>query len=159
MNCYHSNLIEGHNTTPRAIERALAKQLEASEERRNLQVEARAHIALQLEIDRRYAGGTFGEPASVEFIRWLHRSFYQDAAEAMLAIKGVGREVHIVPGDFRSSSDPEVAVGRHLPPSGQNVACLWPRSKLGFGSSHSAWAAHSCHGGSPPPAYCHAPLP
>ena len=24
MNCYYSNLIEGHNTTPREIERALA---------------------------------------------------------------------------------------------------------------------------------------
>ena len=26
MNCYYSNLIEGHNTTPREIERALANQ-------------------------------------------------------------------------------------------------------------------------------------
>src|SRR5271156_3816921 len=65
MNCYYSNLIEGHNTTPREIERALANQLEGSEERRNLQVEARAHIALQREIDRRYAAGALGEPASV----------------------------------------------------------------------------------------------
>src|ERR1700721_2285362 len=44
MNCYYSNLIEGHNTTPREIERALANQLDAVAERRNLQIEARAHI-------------------------------------------------------------------------------------------------------------------
>jgi Fic family protein len=36
MNCYYSNLIEGHNTTPREIECALANQLDAVAERRNL---------------------------------------------------------------------------------------------------------------------------
>ncbi len=68
MNCYYSNLIEGHNTTPREIERALAGQLETSAERRDLQVEARAHIRVQREIDRRHAAGTLPEPASAEFI-------------------------------------------------------------------------------------------
>ena len=47
MNCYYSNLIEGHNTTLREIERAMAGQLDTAEERRNLQVEARAHILVQ----------------------------------------------------------------------------------------------------------------
>src|SRR5436309_12180860 len=75
MNCYYSNLIEGHNTTPREIERALANQLDAAEDRRNLQIEARAHIRLQREIDRLYAAGALPEPASASFIRWLHRSF------------------------------------------------------------------------------------
>ena len=44
MNCYYSNLIEGHNTALRDIERALANQFDTVEERRNLQLEARAHI-------------------------------------------------------------------------------------------------------------------
>jgi Fic family protein len=44
MNCYYSNLIEGHNTKPRDIERAWADDLEQDESRRNLQIEARAHI-------------------------------------------------------------------------------------------------------------------
>src|SRR3954454_13580689 len=52
MNCYYSNLIEGHNTRPRDIERALANDLDEEEGRRNLQVEARAHIDLQRAIDR-----------------------------------------------------------------------------------------------------------
>ena len=34
MNCYYSNLIEGHNTTPREIERALQDGLDTAEERR-----------------------------------------------------------------------------------------------------------------------------
>ena len=83
MNCYYSNLIEGHNTTPREIERALAGELAVEEERRNLQVEAAAHIRLQRELDRRAAAGTLGEPAAQDFILWLHWEFYHDAPEAM----------------------------------------------------------------------------
>jgi len=43
MNCYCSNLVEGHDTKSRGIERALADDLEKDELRRNFQVEARAH--------------------------------------------------------------------------------------------------------------------
>ena len=42
MNCYYLDLIEGRNTRPRDIERALANDLDADEARRNLQLEARA---------------------------------------------------------------------------------------------------------------------
>jgi Fic family protein len=80
MNCYYSNLIEGHNTTPREIQQALQNRLEATEERRNLQIEARAHIRVQQDVDRLYAAGKLPEPASVAFILWLHRSFYQNGA-------------------------------------------------------------------------------
>ena len=109
MNCYYSNLIEGHNTTPREIERALANQLDAVTERRNLQIEARAHIRLQREVDRRHKTGDLPEPASVSFIRWLHRSFYQDAPEAMLIIEGQGRKLLMTPGEFRTAADDEVS--------------------------------------------------
>lgn len=40
MNTYYSNLIEGHDTRPRDIERALAGELDADQGRRNLQLEA-----------------------------------------------------------------------------------------------------------------------
>jgi Fic family protein len=117
MNCYYSNLIEGHNTAPRDIERALANQFDSIEERRNLQLEARAHIRVQREIECRYVAGTLPEPASIDFIRWLHRAFYDGAPAAMLRIAGNGREVPMVLGEFRSMADHEVAVGRHQPPS------------------------------------------
>src|SRR6266487_1841007 len=51
MNCYYSNLIEGHNTLPRDIERALAKEYSAEPQKRNLQLEAVAHIQEQQKID------------------------------------------------------------------------------------------------------------
>src|ERR1700737_4615406 len=37
MNTYYSNLIEGHDTRPRDIERALAGKFDSNKERRNLQ--------------------------------------------------------------------------------------------------------------------------
>ena len=51
MNCYYSNLIEGHDTHPRDIERALADRYSKEPRRRELQLEARAHIDLQRAID------------------------------------------------------------------------------------------------------------
>jgi Fic family protein len=117
MNCYYSNLIEGHNTTPREIERALENRLEATEDRRNLQLEASAHIRLQREIDRLYAADGLPEPASVAFIRWLHQSFYDNVPEAMLVISANERTIRMIPGEFRTGADQEVSVGRHMPPS------------------------------------------
>ena len=52
MNCYYSNLIEGHNTRPRDIARALVADLDRDEGRRNLQIEAAAHVRVQEKTDR-----------------------------------------------------------------------------------------------------------
>src|SRR5437868_15349537 len=48
MNTYYSNLIEGHNTRPRDIERALAGHLDDDHERGNLQLEAASHVRVGL---------------------------------------------------------------------------------------------------------------
>src|SRR5712664_262299 len=45
MNCYYSNLIEGHDTHPIDIERALKGDYSNDAEKRDLQLEAQAHIA------------------------------------------------------------------------------------------------------------------
>jgi Fic family protein len=68
MNCYYSNLIEGHNTRPKDIERALDDDLDEDEGRRNLQIEARAHIRIQKEIDDAAGRGALPDPASEAFI-------------------------------------------------------------------------------------------
>ena len=121
MNTYYSNLIEGHNTRPRDIERALAGEFDRDEDRRNLQLEAAAHVRVQSEVDRMAAAGTLPEPASPEFIQWLHREFYRDAPGPTLRITGVGREFTMTPGDWRSRPELDVAVGRHQPPSSARV--------------------------------------
>jgi len=148
MNCYYSNLIEGHNTTPREIEDALAGVFQSSEDRRNLQLEARAHIKIQRLIDEQYAIGQLPEPASIEFIQWLHLNFYEDAPEAMLTIQGNQRKLLMVPGHFREKAEEEVSVGRHLPPSPSKVLEFmtyfqekYAFSRMGKGSQLIAMAA------------------
>jgi Fic family protein len=121
MNAYYSNLIEGHNTRPKDIERALAGNLDENEGRRNLQLEAAAHVRVQAEVDGMAAAGRLPEPASADFIRWLHREFYHDAPPEMLRIRGAGREFTMQPGEWRSLAEHDIAVGRHVPPSSARV--------------------------------------
>src|SRR5256885_1765329 len=72
MNCYYSNLIEGHDTHPIDIERALKNDYSADREKRNLQLEALAHIEVQRWID---GGGLRSRAATIEGLREIHRRF------------------------------------------------------------------------------------
>jgi Fic family protein len=121
MNTYYSNLIEGHHTRPSDIARALEGEFDDDDERRNLQLEAAAHVRVQGELDRMASGDSLPEPASRDFIQWLHREFYRDAPEAMLRIKGKDKESLMEPGAWRSTPEHEVAVGRHVPPASARV--------------------------------------
>jgi len=122
MNTYYSNLIEGHNTHPQDIERALAGDLDHEEGRRELQLEALAHLRIQTQIDGLAHDNALPEPASCEFIKELHREFYRDTPEALLIIKGVNTKFIMKPGEWRSKPEHDVAVGRHAPPSSNVVA-------------------------------------
>ncbi|HLZ96366.1 MAG TPA: hypothetical protein VKP66_00380, partial [Steroidobacteraceae bacterium] len=72
MNCYYSNLIEGHDTHPIDIERALKKDYSADPHKRDLQHEAQAHIAVQQWID---GGGLTGSAMAAHSIQEIHRRF------------------------------------------------------------------------------------
>ena len=72
MNCYYSNLIEGHNTHPVDIERALNNELSADPRKRDLQLEAKAHIEVQRWIDE---GGLQGKETTIGGVRDIHRRF------------------------------------------------------------------------------------
>src|SRR5579863_1682953 len=61
MNCYYSNLIEGHYTHPVDIERALNNDYSKDAHKRDLQLEAKAHVAVQKWIDE---GGLKGRAVS-----------------------------------------------------------------------------------------------
>ncbi len=133
MNCYYSNLIEGNNTRPRDIERALANDLDTDERRRSLQLEAKAHVRVQAIIDREFAAGTLGAPASAAFVKRLHREFYHDAPEDTLRIKGAGRAFMMVPGSFRNDPAHDVSVGRHVPPSSPAVEAFMAHFEKRYG--------------------------
>src|SRR5882762_9581910 len=70
MNCYYSNLIEGHNTRPVDIDRALRQDYAQDPERRKLQLEAVAHIHVQSLIDS--GRDPQASPTSTGYLRWVH---------------------------------------------------------------------------------------
>lgn len=114
MNCYYSNLIEGHDTHPRDIDAALEEHYSDDVDKRSLQHEARAHIEVQRLIDCGYDPDE--SPTSIKYIQWLHREFCQRLPEEMLWVENPknGERIQIIPGAFR---DGDVEVGRHVPPS------------------------------------------
>jgi Fic family protein len=110
MNCYYSNLIEGHHTHPIDIERALRNDYSRDPKKRDLQREARAHIAVQKWIDD---GGLTGRAASVEGVLEIHRRFCELLPDDLLWAQDprTGERLHVDPGRLRER---EVAVGQHL---------------------------------------------
>jgi len=114
MNSYYSNLIEGHKTLPRDIERALRADYSAAPEKRANQHLNRAHI----EVEALMTGRLQSEPDltihSEEFLCWLHREFYSRLPDELhYSENRAGKRYRILPGQLR---DFEVQVGQHLPP-------------------------------------------
>jgi Fic family protein len=111
MNCYYSNLIEGHDTHPVDIERALKNDYSKDARKRDLQFEARAHIAVQQWIDR---GGLNGGMAiKPEGLRDIHRRFCELLPDELRWVEdpATKKRIRLVPGELRLT---DVQVGRHI---------------------------------------------
>jgi Fic family protein len=113
MNCYYSNLIEGHKTIPRDIERAMKRDFSHDQTPHENQQLSLAHIAVEKLMEERMAG----EPVDVyssDFLCWLHREFYTRLPEPLhWATTQSGKRYQIQPGGLR---DFMVDVGKHTPP-------------------------------------------
>lgn len=111
MNCYYSNLIEGHDTHPVDIERALRNDYSQDTRKRDLQLEAKAHIAVQEWIDR---GGLRGGSAlRVEGVCEIHRRFCELLPDDLLWVEdpATKERLRVAPGELRKR---DVQVGRHV---------------------------------------------
>ncbi len=111
MNCYYSNLIEGHDTHPVDIERALKNDYSADPKKRDLQLEAKAHIAVQRWIDE---GNLAGRAVTCDGLKDMHRQFCEHLPEDMLVVDDpdTKERIRVVPGAFRHR---DVRIGRHIP--------------------------------------------
>ncbi len=117
MNCYYSNLIEGHDTHPRDIERALAMDFSTQPQKRALQKEAKAHIAVQKKIDESPDNPNL---VSQKYLCYLHKEFCSHLSDDMLWIADpdTKRKVEVIPGELRKET---VTVGQHIPPRPENI--------------------------------------
>ncbi len=129
MNCYYSNLIEGHDTHPVDIERALNNDYSANAEKRSLQLEAKAHIAVQRWIDE---GGLQGNAVSMESLCEIHRRFVELLpVELQWAEEPeTGKRSRIEPGALRRR---DVKVGDHIAISAGAVPRFLERFEQTYG--------------------------
>jgi Fic family protein len=110
MNCYYSNLIEGHNTHPIDIERSLQDDYSTDLKKRNLQLEAKAHVSVQQWIDD---GGLLGRAATQAGICEIHQRFSDLLPEELLIVKSsnMDKRTKVISGQLRQQ---DVKVGQHI---------------------------------------------
>ncbi|MBM3555303.1 MAG: Fic family protein [Alphaproteobacteria bacterium] len=132
MNCYYSNLIEGHDTHPIDIERALKGDYSTDATKRDLQLEAKAHINVQHWID---TGGLASPATNANSIAEIHRRFCELLPKDLCWVEDpkTKDKFEVLPGALRTR---DVAVGRHHPVSAPAVPRFLKRyeevySKLG----------------------------
>src|SRR6266404_3538940 len=129
MNCYYSNLIEGHDTHPVDIERALKDDYSNDARKRDLQLEAKAHINVQKWIDE---GGLRGRALTSEGIREIHRRFGALLPDDLLWVEypATKERIRVVPGELRTR---DVRVGIHVPVSPGAVPRFMARFEKVYG--------------------------
>jgi Fic family protein len=110
MNCYYSNLIEGHDTHPVDIERALKNDYSTDARKRDLQLEAKAHISVQKWIDN---GRLTKRAVTSDGICEIHARFCQDLPEDLLWVEDpeTKKKEPVIPGKLRTH---DVVVGQHV---------------------------------------------
>lgn len=144
MNCYYSNLIEGHNTHPVDIERAMRADFSADRTKRNLQLEARAHVEVQRWID---AGGLRARAVTVEAVREIHGRFSALLPAELLVVTNpeTQRQVTVAPGELRRD---DVKVGLHVaisPGAVQRLLRRFEQTYGALGKSETILAAAAAH--------------
>jgi Fic family protein len=144
MNCYYSNLIEGHATHPVDIELALKGDYSQDARKRDLQLEARAHITVQQWID---AGGLDGRIATEESIREIHRRFCELLPADLLSVEDpvTKKRVKVAPGALRTR---DVKIGQNGAISPGAVPRFMRRFQEvygGLGTAETVIAAAAAH--------------
>jgi len=126
INSYYSNLIEGHNTHPHDIVRAMQKEYDSETAKRNLQMESVAHITVQKEMERKLLEEPEVNMTGQKFLCTLHREFYKLLSEEFRVVRNpeTGRESLVRPGELREES---VKVGYHQPPEHSSLKAFLDR--------------------------------
>lgn len=116
MNSYYSNLIEGHHTYPKDIERALQNDFSSNLQERDKQLLGLAHVKTENTILSYATEENIFTPGT---LLKIHETFYANLPESMRLSKSQsGKEYQIIPGKFRNF---EVAVGAHQPPASKSL--------------------------------------
>lgn len=125
MNSYYSNLIEGHNTHPLDIERAMKKDYSQDPGKRILQLESKAHIEVQGLMEQKVKQEGNINICSFEFISWIHKEFYKELPDEFRFVKTKsGNTIEVIPGELRTG---EVEIGAHVAPASKALPAFLSR--------------------------------
>ena len=125
MNSYYSNLIEGHNTHPADIDRAMRKEFSSDPAVRARQLESSAHIEVQKLIESRIEVNPELTITGKDFLCWIHKEFYDRMPDEYLFVRRQdGTTEKVIPGEIRKI---EVEVGNHLPPESGHLESFLKR--------------------------------
>jgi Fic family protein len=132
MNSYYSNLIEGHNTHPADIERAMERDYSNDPAKRALQMESVAHIEIQRLIEQKLLEKPDENICSQAFLCWIHKEFYDRLPLDFRKVKTPnGTTRMVIPGELRKD---EVQVGRHIPPASAKLTSFLKRFEECYGN-------------------------
>ena len=130
MNSYYSNLIEGHNTHPVNIERALEKDYSQDPAMRAMQMESAAHIEVQRLIEDKLQKNPDEDICDPAFLSWIHSEFYARLPEEFSQVQTLdGNPKQVFPGELRKD---EVTVGRHIAPAYEALPNFLARFQAGY---------------------------
>jgi Fic family protein len=125
VNSYYSNRLESEGTHPVDIERAMRKDFDIDEKKRNLQQLSLAYIETQKEIEKECKKGHF-EPFSKAFTLWVHKRLYSKEEMRVFCKIPANQDgttsVTMTPGELRED---DVAVGKHTAPAHEELSSLF----------------------------------
>jgi Fic family protein len=127
MNSYYTNRIEGQHTRPVDIERALARQFDASHAQARKQRLAVAHIEAEAELEQAIAGAGAVQLYAASFVSDIHAAVYR-RLPARDRKSDTGDPIE--PGATRSV---RVTAGRHVAPDSREV----PRLLVDWGERYA----------------------
>ncbi|WP_422451452.1 Fic family protein [Endozoicomonas sp. ALC066] len=118
VNSFYSNRIEGNPTQPAEI---LKAQLNKEKDLKDDLFEIKHHIEVQKYLNQKSLDRN--EICTVDFLKELHRSFYEGMPKKFLEIDNeeTGEKINIQPGKFRTR---DFHVGKHIAPEYQELTRL-----------------------------------
>lgn len=141
MNSYYTNKIEGQQTLPADIERAVHSQFDADRERARRQRLALAHMEAERCLEAAWSGVAARDLFRSERVVAIHADLYARLPETDRA---AGDGQLVVPGEYRTRP---VSAGRHVAPPADHVPELmaaWGEMYSGLHGTERVVVGNAC---------------
>lgn len=119
-NSYYSNRIEGNDTHPIEVQKALWATEERKTDENALREQSVIHVHIQKDMQQHLSDKPLAYVTSFDFLSWLHRSFYEKMPDELCWVNNetTGEREQVIPGEARNRA---VQVGRHIPPDSNHL--------------------------------------